>query len=346
MSVFMWANLLSAQEDSTMYDLSIEDVMNFAQDKASVLGIPHPHPKNESMLEYSYMNMVMKNNLTGRDEISVFDVLNQGFTMTPKDMTMQMHMFMAMHAISDHVTLNLMVPYWILDMNIRMRMPTGMERDFNTRTQALGDTEFSVFYTAYNKDIHSVQADMGVSIPTGSIELKDITPMSQGEEIKLPYPMQSSSGTLDPKLGITYLGSTLKASWGLDIGTTLRLYDNKNDYHLGNRYHIVAGGAYNWAKWIATSFRLDAKSWDNISGADPDFMPMMAPTARTDLRAGKRIDASVGLSFNGTKGFLKKNSIVIDYRLPIYQDLDGPQLETSRHFVISWIFVSGANLLH
>ncbi|MCH7696286.1 MAG: hypothetical protein IIB73_08345 [Proteobacteria bacterium] len=54
---------------------------------------------------------------------------------------------------------------------------------------------------------------------------------------------------------------------------------------------------------------------------------MMAPTSRTDLRCGSRIDLLFGINLIASEGKLQDNRLAIEVGLPIYQYLDGPQLE-------------------
>ena len=67
--------------------------------------------------------------------------------------------------------------------------------------------------------------------------------------------------------------------------------------------------------------------------------PAMVPTADPDLRAGKRIDASIGLSVYQGDGRFEGNHLSIEYAAPVYQSLDGPQLETDRLINFAWQYV-------
>ena len=65
---------------------------------------------------------------------------------------------------------------------------------------------------------------------------------------------------------------------------------------------------------------------------------MMVPTARVDLRGGKRVDAVIGLNYLHSSGILKGNRLAVEFGLPIYQYLDGPQLETDYRLMAGWQF--------
>ena len=59
---------------------------------------------------------------------------------------------------------------------------------------------------------------------------------------------------------------------------------------------------------------------------------MMAPTARTDLRGGQRIDGLLGLNYLHSAG----HRLALELGMPIHQDLDGPQMETDYRVMVGW----------
>jgi len=62
----------------------------------------------------------------------------------------------------------------------------------------------------------------------------------------------------------------------------------------------------------------------------------MVPTADASLRSGSRVDALLGLNIQLTEGFTKGHRLAIEGGLPIYQHLDGPQLETDWLITAGW----------
>lgn len=83
---------------------------------------------------------------------------------------------------------------------------------------------------------------------------------------------------------------------------------------------------------------MDWQFWGNISGADPALNPAIVPTADPNLRGGNRLDLLFGLNFLVPKGlkFIKGQRFAIEMGFPIYQDLDGPQLETDFVLTAGW----------
>lgn len=52
------------------------------------------------------------------------------------------------------------------------------------------------------------------------------------------------------------------------------------------------------------------------------------PTADPDCRGGARLDIAAGLNLIGTEGALKGQRVFAEFGAPVYQNLDGSQLET------------------
>jgi hypothetical protein len=58
----------------------------------------------------------------------------------------------------------------------------------------------------------------------------------------------------------------------------------------------------------------------------------LVPTVDPDLRAGERIDLALGLNWLHASG----HRLALEYQKPIWQDLDGPQLETDGLLTLGW----------
>ena len=241
-------------------------------------------------------------------------------------------MGMGMYAPSDDLTLMVMLPYIRLSMDHVTR--TGVR--FTTKSDGIGDLQVKTLYTVYRigYDRHRFLLNSGVSFPTGSIDEKDATPA--GPDQQLPYPMQLGSGTFDLLPGISYLGQTENWGWGVDGMATIRLGENDRDYTLGNRYHLSGRLDRKVTDWLSASVKIDGQIWENIDGADPDLNPAVVPTADPDRRAGERVDLLFGISLYVSKGPFKGLRVGVEGGIPMYQSLDGPQLETD------WILMAGA----
>jgi hypothetical protein len=285
----------------------------------------HTHARGETMLSYRYMRMGM-NGLRDKDEgISTSKVL-QDFLVAPTSMDMEMHMFGVMHAPIEKLTLMLMVPLVRLEMDHRTR--TG--GTFTTRSDGIGDIRAAALVDLWKRGKHKLHANIGFSFPSGSITQQDKLPTSGGTKVRLPYPMQLGSGSFDFLPGLTYQGRDDALSWGAQARGEIRLNENHANYRFGNEYALTAWSAFEWAKWISTSLRLEWQQNLNIRGREDSASvnPAVVPTADPGRQAAMRLDALVGINFVVPRGALTGIRLALEAGLPVYQRLDGPGLET------------------
>ncbi|MBW2244028.1 MAG: transporter [Deltaproteobacteria bacterium] len=288
----------------------------------------HLHPQGGVMLSYRYMRMSMNGNRDGTSRQSENSV-HRSFPIAPLEMDMEAHMFSVMWAPHEDVTLAAMLPFKRLDMKHRTRGG----RSFTTRSHGIGDTKFTALVRLFDRGEHHLHLNLGVSAPTGSISAKDDTPMGRS---RLPYPMQLGSGTWDLLPGATYTGAWEKITWGSQILGTLRTGINRKGYRLGHRFGTTGWLGLALAPWVSTSVRLAYQDWRGIRGDDDDLNRNQVPTADPDLRAGRRLDLWIGLDLKATNGALRGHRLALEVGRPVYQKLDGPQLETDWMITVGW----------
>lgn len=293
----------------------------------------HTHNAGEWMFSYRYGRMEMDGNRDGTSSVSTSEI-HQDFMIAPLDMTMEMHMFGAMFGVNDKVTLMAMIPYKELEMEmLTSPMSMGMmpaNHKFKTRSKGFGDLKLSALWSLMSDDYSSLHATIGMGFPTGSIKKQDDNAM--GVRAKMPYMMQLGSGTYDPILGLTYVMKNANWTYGLQTLNTFRLGKNDQGYQLGNEYTASTWASKNLNHSVSLSLRLDAKAWEDIDGDDDELNVMMAPTARTDLRGGQRVDGLLGLNYLHGSG----HRLGVELGIPLHQDLDGPQMETDYRLMIGW----------
>lgn len=289
----------------------------------------HRHAAGEWMLAYRFGFMDMEGNRDGTDGLSTEEVLAD-FPVSPESMTMEMHMFGLMYAPVDRLTLVFMAPL----VDVEMEHVTRMGVEFTTRTRGLGDVQLSGLFGLLDRGRHSLHLNFGISAPTGTLDSTDDTPA--GPDQPLPYPMQIGSGTWDVTPGLTLFGQSDDFSWGFQNLDTVRIGESSRDYTLGNRYLLTAWAAWRLGRWISVSGRAAGTIQENIDGADPRLNPMMVPTARTDLRGGERIELFGGINLYLREGFLAGHRFAVEAGAPVYQSLDGPQLETDFRIITGW----------
>ncbi len=292
----------------------------------------HSHKQDGWMFSYSYNTMHMEGNRDGSNEVSTAQVLND-FMVSPTEMTTQMHMFGLMYGVTDKLMIMGMIPYKLISMDHVNRM--GLE--FTTESEGVGDIELSGIYTLHEQGNRKTLLNLGVNLPVGSIDERADTPA--GIKQKLPYPMQLGSGTYDLLPGIAYADQRGSWAWGSQLKATLRLGKNNNEYRLGNEYSLSLWGARNISRYVSASLSVNGKKWGNIHGGSPELNPIMLPTSRTDLRGGDRVDLQLGIDLIAEEGELQGNRLSLEVGFPLYQNLDGPQLELDRQLTVGWQLV-------
>ena len=286
----------------------------------------HLMGENEWMLSYRLMRMMMDGNRDGTSRVAT---PLPGFMVSPLDMTMNMHMLGGMYGVNDRLTLMLMLPAIDSDMNHVVNSGMMAGTLFNTAASALGDISLTAI-TAINGRGTLINA--GLSIPTGSIDERDVIPASAGVPVQLPYPMQTGSGTWDLILGISQIGHTQHFNWGAQAMSTLRLGSNDNGYTLGNLMQVTAWVSKPLNPTVSASLRLQAENRGNIDGADTTLSATpTVPTKNPELRGGSRIDVSAGINFT-----FSNHVLGLELGIPLYQYLDGPQLETDTVLTVGW----------
>ena len=313
-----------AEEPKDLTALSLEQLMALDVLSVNVLGT-HIHPAGQWMIGYEYMYDKMQGNLQGTQSVSNSTVL-ETYNVSPTDMTMQTNMAMMMYAPTDDLTLKVMLPYIIKSMNHVTRDGT----QFQEHSEGLGDAEVHALYTLLGKEgvRHRLILNAGVIFPTGSIN------QSMGTS-RLEYTMQLGSGTFALIPGIAYLGQGERVAWGAEFLPILRVGQNSNGYRLGNVYDLSGWGALKLTNWLSLTGEADAQQWGNIHGQDPTLDPTDEPTKNVSAQGGQRVDLLIGLNAYFPTGATTGLRLAIQVGAPVYQSLDGPQLQTT------WILRAG-----
>ena len=314
----------------------------------SVMG-DHTHAKDGWMVSYRYMQMNMDGMRHGTDRVTTSDVFANGYTVSPESMTMDMHMLGLMYAPTDKLTLMLMANYIETEMDHRIfsQMAANMihagDTTFTTKTSGIGDLKIGGLYRFYLKENRKAHFGLSLSLPTGSIDEKDTTPgMGGPAKRQLPAPMQLGSGTVDLLPSLTYVQQFGNWSYGAQANAVIRLEsENDHDYQLGNKFGLTTWAGYNLNKWLGLNTGLSYGYTGKLKGDQKD-VGLMGPNGRSVTTAfeenygGERLDAIFGINLYAPKGVFKGQRIAIDVRLPLWQDLNGYQLETDSVITIGW----------
>ena len=294
----------------------------------------HTHLSHEIMLGVRFMSDHMVGNRDGTHDLTVNDVLKR-YPVAHTQMTMGMTMFDLMYAPSDSATLMAMLPY--KDMNMDHVNREGVH--YATYSSGFGDVSLMGNYTVLGnirKGGNRLLLNAGLSFPTGSINKTYDTPSRRNAPLE--YPMQLGSGTYDLMPGITYLGNTRDWAYGAQLMATNRLGRNSAGYRLGDEYHLNTWGYYRINDWVGPSLRLEYSDVGKISGSDSRMNPATNSAFDPNQQGGKRLDLVVGVDVYAPKGRFKGNRLTLEYGRPVYQDLNGLQLNTQYEYTVGWSY--------
>jgi hypothetical protein len=153
------------------------------------------------------------------------------------------------------------------------------------------------------------------------------------------YMMQLGSGTWDLRPGFTYTGYQGNMSWGAQALGTLRLQeDNGSGYALGDALDLTAWTAYRLTDALSISGRL---AWRTEAEIDGHYVFPHNHDSPPDLQinyGGDRLDAGLGFNYVIPQGVLQGHRLAIEALSPIYQDVNGIQLDRELSVFAGWQF--------
>jgi hypothetical protein len=88
---------------------------------------------------------------------------------------------------------------------------------------------------------------------------------------------------------------------------------------------------------VSASIRTEWEKQNNSEGFDRDLRPNDDPSESSKLRGGTRLSVAPGLTFDVPR--LPGQRIAVEVGIPVYQDLDGPQLERDWTIKTGWQWV-------
>ncbi len=309
----------------------------------------HSHKSGLAINNEATKNMHMDGMRQGTDRVSSSEVFADNYAVTPEDMTMEMHMLGAMYAPTDQLTLMLMANYIDTTMDHRVNpavagMINNGQGGFTTESSGLGDIKLSALYRFYLEGNRKAHFGLGLSLPTGSIDEKDVTPaMPTPRKQPLPASMQLGSGTFDLLPSLTFVQQFEDWSWGAQANGVIRLEDeNANNYRLGHKFELLSWAGYNLTQWLGLTGGLSYGYSGELKGMQKG-VNLAAPGGRDTVTTafgrnygGERLDAIFGVNLMQPSGFLEGHRLSVDLRLPLWQDLNGDQLETDAVLTIGW----------
>ena len=308
----------------------------------SIMG-EHMHKEGEVMFSYRFSNMRMHGLLNGEKKIALREAMNSPnsasdnsgtYMNSPVEMRMDMHMLGAMYAPNNNLTLMLMTNYVEKEMK-QERMPMSGSSRFDVNSSGIGDVRISGLIKILQDNHQDTILGIGLSIPTGSIDKRDVTPASSNA--RLGYAMQNGTGTLDPFIFLNNVNNLGKFKIGEQIlfKTNFSKHNSKG-YHYGNLIDLKTWISYRCLKNLSTSLKINYKYQEKMFGSDDEMNKRMSPAMDSRNQGYKKLEIGLGLNFVNHKEFMKNNRLGIEFTFPVYQNLRGIQMSDSVHSIIGW----------
>jgi hypothetical protein len=243
-------------------------------------------------------------------------------------MVSETHWIHALFGYDSSTSLLLTLPF--LNNEVTMREELGQA--YELRSTGMGDLKIAALFQFGHEEDEALHAQLGVSLPTGSRDERGITPLSGGISEKLPYSLQLSSGTVDLIPGITYVKRHESTSLGFQAKEIVRFTENSDDYQLGNVALISAWVSRVFKDDVSGSLRLGYRHEGRIKGQDAGIDPNLSPLHDPSSQGGDSVTVWAGVNYIETGG----HSFGFELGGPLWQDLNGPQLERDISYGLGW----------
>lgn len=294
------------------------------------IGISTDGEKAHGAWTFSYQNMRTDGSglLDGRGQVTSADVFADGYAASPHSTTRETHWLNALFGYNESTSLLLTLPF--LNNEVTMRTPLGQAYDL--RSTGMGDLQITSLFRLSHGEDEALHAQLGASLPTGSRDERSITPFSGGISEKLPYGLQLSSGTLDLIPGITYVKRHESTSLGFQAKEIVRFNENSDGYQLGNVALLSGWVSRVFSEDVSGSLRLGYCHEGRLKGQDPGIDPTHSPMHDPNSQGGDRVTVWAGVNYVDTGG----HSFGFELGGPLWQDLNGPQLEQDISYALGW----------
>ena len=298
---------------------------------------------------YHYRHVEYEGYKNGPNDIPISQVLfsgvagtrtNLNFPVVPTKIVQQAHVFNIGYKINKTSAINLIVPYVIQSTNHVSIVP-GFD-EFNISTEGIGDIVFSYTGQVWESNKHSISLSIGASFPSGSIDEQGDTPRGPGDQ-QLPYTMQLGSGTFDLPLAISYMYTNDKWLMAVVAEGKQRFGKNSREYRMGNQYSLGLFGNVGLLKWLDSYAKFDYRYTDIIHGADQEILvpgpfPNPAPITNPKFYGGKSLRLKLGIVLSPESGKFKNHKLDLSYTKPLYQDLNGIQVQEDHQIHLDWLW--------
>ncbi len=196
-----------------------------------------------------------------------------------------------------------------------------------TGAAGLADAAAAAIVALYRDDVHHLNVNFGLSLPTGGINNTFALRGSDGAyaTTRAFYGMQPGAGTIDLMPGLTYSGDKGAWSWGAAYRGHLPVAGNRNGYLWGDLHEVSIWGGYDFLPGVTGTLRIAAIRQGPIRGFDQE-MRGRAQSANPHNYGGRRVDIFGGATIKGEVFGVDDWSLAVEAGVPIFQALNGPQI--------------------
>ncbi len=281
-------------------------------------------------LAYSFQRIWYRELLSGsrdRTPSQARSAHNPAYLQTPKTLDVVVHTFELAYAPHPRLTLIVEVPFF----EKKLRRVNAMGLVSRSHSDGIGDIGFSIIIPFIRKGRESSQIHVGVDAPTGSIR-------RGGDQGRLPYDSQIGNGTWDLEWGWTYRGELESFSWGAQLIGNHPVGRNGLQYREGSRFEASMWSGLRIVGGLSASFRFSLEKLNNIRGSDRSLVLVDdGPSSNDKARGGFHVSVYPGISLEIPA--LNHQRLAVEFGLPIYQNLDGPQLARDWSLRAGWQWV-------
>ncbi len=301
-----------------MLDLDLEEMMDLNVSSMSIMKGDVPR-KGTWTLSYDYGYRELQGLRDGTSPVSNASVLTT-YQNTPLWIHKQRHSLSVLYGTTEKLAFSASLPYVVQRMKIQDT--AGLQSEF--LSSGIGDLLFSANYALTQQPPHQLTVNLGLSVPTGSINQKS------------GYPMQLGSGSYDLVPTLTYIGDFDPWGWAIQASGKLPTKKNSNEYRLGNEWQGTVMVMRAWNEWFTNLLFITAEWNGRVHGSDPLMNTTSVPTSDPAAQGGRKVTAHLDFNFFIDRETGSDHLLSIGFTSPIHQSLNGPQLKERWSGTASW----------
>jgi len=263
---------------------------------------------------------------SGTSSTSPEDLFTAGYFRAPTSGSIKTTEVRAEYGLSENLTLRLNIPF----ESRSVTYTTAASTTERHTAQGLADIRIATSIGLSFRSQEQAEFTAGIRVPTGSTRATE----RSGTGFRLPYFQQLGGGTYAFEPGFRWTRWGKDWSFGAGANASLPIDENDQGWHLGEALHAQAWVTRRVDAYRSVVLGLEYHRQEEIEGADLALVPSFDPSEDPEHYGGENIALNTGLHMEVEAG----NHVAFEIGLPLWQDLNGPQLEEDYHFRVAWWF--------